>query len=71
MGIFKTENLMQAGVDYAAALSKIETELQKSQEKRAAGEVEEKEKKKEKSDTEFDENDDLYNQGLDEEGNLI
>jgi len=29
MGIFKTENLLQGGVDYAAALQKIEKEVEK------------------------------------------
>lgn len=36
MGIFKTENLMQGGVDYAAALSKIETEIKKSEDRKEA-----------------------------------
>ena len=30
MGIFKIENMMQGGVDYAAALQKIEKEVEKS-----------------------------------------
>ena len=33
MGIFKIENMMNAGVDYAAALQKVERELKKSEEK--------------------------------------
>lgn len=33
MGIFKIENMMQGGVDYAAALQKIEKEVEKSQSK--------------------------------------
>ena len=36
MGIFKTENMMQGGVDYAAALNKIETHIEESNAKRAA-----------------------------------
>ena len=36
MGIFKIENMMQGGVDYAAALSKIETEIKKSEDKKEA-----------------------------------
>tara|TARA_B100000780_G_C20648772_1_gene258465 strand:+ start:195 stop:452 length:258 start_codon:yes stop_codon:yes gene_type:complete len=34
MGIFKIENMMSGGVDYAAALQKIEKELKKSEEKK-------------------------------------
>lgn len=35
MGIFKVENLMQAGVDYAAALSNIEQKIKENDEKRS------------------------------------
>ena len=38
MGIFKVENMMSEGVDYAAALQKIETEVKKSQMKQEAAE---------------------------------
>jgi hypothetical protein len=36
MGIFKTENMMQGGVDYAAALDQIETQIKETNAKREA-----------------------------------
>lgn len=55
---------MKGGVDYAAALSKIETEIQKSQDKKEVnGESEKK--------TNNVEENDLYNQVIDDECNLV
>ena len=36
MGIFKTENMMQGGGDYAAALDQIETQIKETNAKREA-----------------------------------
>lgn len=39
MGIFKIENMMKGGVDYAAALNKIEAKINENNAKRAAMEA--------------------------------
>lgn len=38
MGIFKIENLIQSGVDYAAALSNIESKIKENDAKRKKAE---------------------------------
>lgn len=80
MGIFKAENMIQGGVDYAAALEKIQTHIKENDAKKgndsgqidsSTQEKEKKEKENGKSGLEFDENDDLYNQVIDDECNIV
>lgn len=75
MGIFKIENMMKGGIDYAAALNKIETKINENNAKRAAEEAgqidssshkisdsKQIEDKKDKQDMpNFDDNEELYN----------